>query len=366
MKKADAMGSHLYSISKIPILSKEETLQNAYVVRVWMELESVRDALKNKLEIDVSDEELAHNQGLSLEELENIISNGKKSKAAIFKGNLRLVVAVAKKFSNNSNKLELNDLVQAGYLGLNRAIEKFDPHLGYQFSTYAHWWIRQAVCKLLSEQSHSLRVPSYIQSNKSKLIRISSRLKSRLGRSPTYEELALEANIPEAKVIDAFRYTQPIISLDYLIGKNKDTSYFNIIADEDHCPEYTLSQSIAKKALLELVETLDPIKARIITLRFNLGNNKTKPTSYIEIGRILGIKEFAKLKALTKEAEQELQIKCGIVDDEFHFYFLAFLDVFFSNYSRLLYYMMCDLFNKRSQLEESYHNWSGVLETLTK
>ncbi|MGL5808757.1 MAG: RNA polymerase sigma factor [Nocardioides sp.] len=270
---ADPVKDYLKQIGKVPLLNAE------------MEVE-----LAKRIEAGLfSEEKLAKGGKLSakaLDELDWIAEDGRRAKNHLLEANLRLVVSLAKRYTGRG--MLFLDLIQEGNLGLIRAVEKFDYTKGYKFSTYATWWIRQAITRAMADQARTIRIPVHMVEVINKLARVQRQMLQDLGREPTPEELAKELDMTPEKVIEVQKYGREPISLHTPLGEDGDSEFGDLIEDSEAIvPADAVSFTLLQEQLHAVLDTLSEREAGVVSMRFGLTDGQ--PKTLDEIGKVYGV-----------------------------------------------------------------------------
>ena len=281
----DHVKMYLKEIGKVNLLTTEEELSLA---------KRMADGETAKEQLEEIGEDIDED---TKKQIDLLIADGEKAKKSLAEANLRLVVSIAKRYVGRG--MLFLDLIQEGNLGLIKAVDKFDYTKGYKFSTYATWWIRQAITRAIADQARTIRIPVHMVETINKLVRVSRQLVQELGREPTPEELAKELNMPVDKVREISKISQEPVSLETPIGEEEDSHLGDFIPDEDApAPSEAASFVLLKEQLGAVLETLSEREAKVLRLRFGLDD-----------GRARTLEEVGKEFDVTRERIRQIEAK---------------------------------------------------------
>lgn len=283
----DAVGAFFKEMARYPLLKADEEVELARRVRFLEEVRELQAALQLKLGQEPSKLEVASELEMTEKQLESRLYQGRVAKRKMIRSNLRLVVSIAKRYLNRG--VPFLDLIQEGAMGLNRATEKFDPDKGYKFSTYAYWWIRQAITRAIANDARTIRLPIHIVEKLNKLKKAQRELKQKLSRNPTEEEMAeaLEISVQQLRQLQQLR--RQALSLNHRVGKEEDTELMDLLEDEDNLsPEAKMNENMMRQEIWEVLgDVLTPREKDVISLRYGL--TTSEPCTLEEVGNMFNL-----------------------------------------------------------------------------
>lgn len=291
----DPVRMYLKEIGKVPLLSADEEIELAQNMEDGAVATEKINVLKGRLD-GASEEEKAEIRE-EIKTLQRDVDKGADAKKRLAEANLRLVVSIAKRYVGRG--MLFLDLIQEGNLGLIKAVEKFDYKKGYKFSTYATWWIRQAITRAIADQARTIRIPVHMVETINKLIRVSRQLLQELGREPSPEEIAKEMSMPVERVREILKISQEPVSLETPIGEEEDSHLGDFIKDDNvPVPADAAAFTLLKEQLEEVLGTLTEREQKVLTLRFGL-----------EDGRARTLEEVGKEFNVTRERIRQIEAK---------------------------------------------------------
>jgi RNA polymerase sigma factor (RpoD-like family) len=295
----DNIGAFFKEMARYPLLTAEEEIILANDVKMMLEVEKNKRKLIEKKAQKPTKAELAAAMGLESErQLELLLYRGKVAKRKMIRSNLRLVVSIAKRYLNRG--VPFLDLIQEGAIGLNRATEKFDPNKGYKFSTYAYWWIRQAITRTIANDARTIRLPIHIVEKLNKLKKAQRNLKQKLQRNPSETELAKELKISNSQLRQLLELRRQSLSLNHRVGKAEDTELVDLLEDSElQLPEERMNETMMRQ---EITDVLDDVLTQrekdVICLRYGLSTSQ--PYTLEEVGGMF---------SLSRERVRQIQSK---------------------------------------------------------
>lgn len=293
----NTMTAYLQDIGRVPLLDRDEEIQYGRQIQTMLDYKRVKQTLTEKRESEPSVEEWAATLEITVAELKAALKAGRSAKRKMVEANLRLVVNIAKQYQNLN--IDLLDLIQEGAIGLQRGAEKFDPSRGYKFSTYAYWWIRQAMTRSISQSSRTIRLPIHLVELLNKIKRSQRELSQHLGRKPTINEIAASLDLEPNKVRQCLDYARTPLSLEQRVGDNADTELQDMLEDESVSPNRHVEKIALSHDLQTAITQLPDTMREIIIMRFGL--NGDEALSLTEVGRRLSMSR-ERVRQLQKKA----------------------------------------------------------------
>ena len=282
---SDMVRVYLQEIGQFPLLTADQEIAYGRLVQQMIAIEQHKQHLTQQLNRQPTLAELANFVNQSEAEVTQILQQGKVAKQKMITANLRLVVSIAKKYQRRN--LEFLDLVQEGAIGLQRGIEKFDPNRGYKLSTYAYWWISQAITRAIAEKSRTVRLPIHINEKLNQIKKVQRELSQTLGRRATVTEIAEKLDLKPSQIREYLSVARGTVSLDMKVGDNQDTQLSELLSDEGISPNEQITQQLLRQDLDNLLASLKPMQREVLILRFGLLDNQE--LSLAQIGEKLNV-----------------------------------------------------------------------------
>jgi RNA polymerase sigma factor (RpoD-like family) len=283
----DTVGAFFKEMARYPLLKPEEEVDLANSVQFLVEMDELQQRLAKELGHKPTKAELAKAVNLTERQLESRLYRGRVAKRKMIRSNLRLVVSIAKRYLNRG--VPFLDLIQEGALGLNRATEKFDPDKGYKFSTYAYWWIRQAITRTIANDARTIRLPIHIVEKLNKLKKAQRDLKQELQRNPNEEELAAALEITPSNLRQLLQLRRRSLSLNHRVGKGEDTELVDLLEDNElRLPEEQMSETMMRQEIWDVLsDVLTEREKDVISLRYGL--TSSEPYTLEEVGGMFNL-----------------------------------------------------------------------------
>ncbi|MBD2359549.1 RNA polymerase sigma factor, RpoD/SigA family [Tolypothrix sp. FACHB-123] len=268
----DMVRQYLQEISRFPLLSAEQEIAYSRQIQQMIAIEQATSALKQKLHREPMRAELAADVGKDETELNRIQQLGQRAKQKMVTSNLRLVVSIAKKYQ--WSKLELLDLLQEGAIGLQRGVEKFDPNRGYKFSTYAYWWIREAIMRAIAEKSRTVRLPVHLTEKFVQIRKVQRELSQKLGRRASTEEIAQVIGVEPQQMREYLGAFRPLVSLEKPVGEEREMELQELIPSDSISIDELVTQECLREDLTKLLASLKPLQREVLILRYGLDSER--------------------------------------------------------------------------------------------
>lgn len=287
MNSDDAVGAFFKEMARYPLLKPKEEIELARKVQFLVKIDELQKRLQAEWGRKPNMAETGAAVGLTERQLENRLYQGRVAKRKMIRSNLRLVVSIAKRYLNRG--VQFLDLIQEGAMGLNRAAEKFDPDKGYKFSTYAYWWIRQAITRAIANDSRTVRLPIHIVEKLNKLKKVQRELKQKLRRNPSEVEIADALEVTPEQLRQLQQLRRRSLSLNHRVGREEDTELVDLLEDSDsQTPEDLMSDDMMRQEIWDVLgDVLTPREKDVISLRYGL--TTSEPCTLEEVGSLYNL-----------------------------------------------------------------------------
>jgi RNA polymerase nonessential primary-like sigma factor len=282
---SDMVRIYLQEIGQYPLLKPDEEIAYGRQVQQMIAIEQSKNELSQQLEREPTLSELAAFVEKTETQVQSILQQGHRAKQKMVTANLRLVVSIAKKYQRRN--LEFLDLIQEGAIGLQRGIEKFDPNRGYKLSTYAYWWISQAMTRAIAEKSRTVRLPVHLTEILNKIKKVQRELSVTLGRPATIAEIAAVMDLSPEQIREYYSASRQPFSLDVRVGENQDTELGELLADEGISPSEQITIELLRQDMNNLLASLKPMQRDVLIWRFGLEDDQE--LSLAQIGLRLNV-----------------------------------------------------------------------------
>ncbi|MDJ0694190.1 sigma-70 family RNA polymerase sigma factor [Mastigocoleus sp. MO_188.B34] len=300
----DTLRTYLLEIGREPLLTPKQEVFYAQRVQKMRNLLNLKQDLVNKSQQQPTPEKWASEANITVPELQRILYRGKDAKEKMVRSNLKLVVSIAKKYQYHN--LDLIDLIQEGSLGLQRAVEKYDPSKGFKFSTYAYWWIKQGITRAIEYQSRTIRLPSHVCQKLKKIKKVQTELTQKLGRAPTIADIAGYISVSTENLQKYLQIARKPVSLELRFGETQDTELQDLLEDPNSSLEKKTNENSVREILQAMISDLNPQQQEVISLHFGLQDSHE--LSLREVARRMDI-SYTRVRQIERQAFSHLRRK---------------------------------------------------------
>ncbi|ABA24767.1 Sigma-28 (plasmid) [Trichormus variabilis ATCC 29413] len=276
---SDLIRIYLQEIGQFPLLTSDQEITYGRQVQQMIAIQEQQQQLSQQLHREPTTAELANFLNTTQAQVNQILELGQRAKQKMITANLRLVVSIAKKYQRRN--LEFLDLVQEGAIGLQRGIEKFDPNRGYKLSTYAYWWVTQAITRAIAEKSRTVRLPIHVNEKLNQIKKVQREFFQTLGRRPSVAEIAQKLELEPSQIREYLKVASGTISLDLKVGDNQETELSELLASEGVSPNENTTHEMLRQDLSDLLASLKPMQREVLILRFGLLDNQEQSLAQI-------------------------------------------------------------------------------------